>query len=273
MHGSVEVKATYMTLQIKNIEEYHNAYQRSIVEPEVFWAEQANTFEWSQKWNEVLQWNFHTAVTQWFIDGKLNITVNCLDRHLASRGDQTALIWEPNEPGNEIRMYSYRELHDEVCRFANALKSLGCVKGDRVCIYMPMVPELTIAVLSCARIGAVHSVVFAGFSAMSLADRIKDASCKWVICSDFNARGPKNIPVKSVVDEAIAMDCDNVEKVIVYSNTGEGVPWNDERDVWWYEIIHQQSNICAPEIMDSEDLLFILYTSGSTGRPKGVVHT
>ena len=262
-----------MALRIKNIEEYHQAYRDSIADPENFWEEKANTFQWEKKWNKVLEWDFQTAVTKWFIDGKLNITVNCLDRHLEARGEQTALLWEPNEPGDEIQKYTYRQLYEAVCRFANGLRSIGVVKGDRVCIYMPMVPEITIAVLACARIGAIHSVVFAGFSATSLAERIKDSACKWVICSDYNSRGPKNIPVKRVVDEAIAMGCDCVEKVIVHNNTGEGVSWDDDRDLWWHELLNGQSTECIPEIMDSEDVLFILYTSGSTGRPKGVVHT
>ena len=260
-------------LQINNIEDYHQAYKRSVDHPEEFWAEQATSFLWMKPWNEVLQWDFHNAHTKWFIDGKLNITVNCLDRHLKSKGDQTALIWEPNEPGNELRKFTYRELHDEVCRFANALKSTGVVKGDRICFYMPMVPELTIGILACARIGAIHSVVFAGFSATSLADRIKDSSCKLVICSDYNSRGAKVMPVKTVVDEAIAMECESVERVIVYSHTGEGISWVNERDLWWHEIIEGQSDTCEPVMMDSEDMLFILYTSGSTGKPKGVVHS
>jgi len=262
-----------MTLQIKNIDEYHQAYEKSVKQPESFWAEQADTFVWEKRWNEVLQWNFHTADTKWFLNGKLNITVNSLDRHLELNGDKVALIWEPNEPGIGIRKYTYKDLHAEVCRFSNALKSIGVVKGDRVCLYMPMVPELMIAVLGCARIGAIHSVVFAGFSANSLADRIRDSLCKLVICSDFNARGPKNIPVKAVVDEAIGLGCDSVEKVIVLKNTGENIAWSNERDVWWHEIVEGRESDCAPEIMDSEDILFILYTSGSTGKPKGVVHT
>jgi len=262
-----------MTLQIKNIEEYHQAYKRSVEQPESFWEEQADTFQWMKRWDNVLQWDFHKADTKWFIGGKLNITVNCLDRHLEPRGQQTALIWEPNEPGNEGKKYNYLELHAEVCRFANALKSIGVVKGDRVCFYMPMVPELTIGILACARIGAIHSVVFAGFSATSLADRIKDASCKVVICSDYNSRGAKSMPVKTVVDEAIAMGCESVEKVIVFSHTGEGIAWVNDRDLWWHEIIKDQPSTCEPVMMDSEDPLFILYTSGSTGKPKGVVHS
>lgn len=245
----------------------------SISDPEAFWADKAEAFHWIAKWNEVLEWDFHSARTKWFIGAKLNITVNCLDRHLASKGNSTAIIWEPNEPDTEIVTLTYRELYEAVCRFANALRSIGVVKGDRVCFYMPMVPELTIAVLACARIGAIHSVVFAGFSALSLADRIKDASCKWVICADYNSRGPKTIPLKSVVDEALSMDCESVEKVIVYRNTGDSISWNSGKDLWWHELTKGQPASCEPEVMDSEDILFILYTSGSTGRPKGVVHT
>ncbi len=262
-----------MDLQIKNIEDYKRAYARSVEDPEAFWEEQADLFEWMKRWDKVLHWDFHKADTKWFIGGKLNITVNCLDRHLESKGDQTALIWEANEPGQEGKKFTYRELHAEVCRFANALKSIGVVKGDRICFYMPMVPELVIGILACARIGAIHSVVFAGFSAQSLSDRIKDATCNVVICADHNSRGPKSMPVKTVVDEAIAMGCDSVESVIVFSHTGEGISWVNDRDLWWHEIMEGQSAICEPAMMDSEDPLFILYTSGSTGKPKGVVHS
>jgi acetyl-CoA synthetase len=260
-------------LQIKSLEEYKEAYKRSVEEPEKFWEEQAASFQWMKRWDKVLEWDFHKAETKWFIHGKLNITVNCLDRHLDTRGEQTALIWEPNEPGREAKKFSYRELYHQVCQFANALKSIGVTKGDRVCFYMPMLPELMIGILACARIGAIHSVVFAGFSAASLADRIKDALCKVVICSDYNVRGAKSMPVKTVVDEAIAMECDSVEKVIVYGHTGEGISWVNDRDIWWDEIIEGQPTSCEPIMMDSEDTLFILYTSGSTGKPKGVVHT
>ena len=210
---------------------------------------------------------------QWFINGKLNITVNCLDRHLATLGQQTAILWEPNDPAQANRSLTYRELYDAVCQFANGLKEIGITKGDRICFYMPMVPELVIGILACARIGAIHSVVFAGFSALSLADRIKDASCRMVICSDFNQRGAKNIPVKAVVDEAIAMDCTSIEHVVVFRNTGEDINWVDGRDIWWHYLVEDQPDTCEPAMMDSEDPLFILYTSGSTGKPKGVVHT
>ncbi|HHM20554.1 MAG TPA: acetate--CoA ligase, partial [Bacteroidetes bacterium] len=216
---------------------------------------------------------FKDPDVKWFIGGRLNITENCLDRHLETRGNQTAILWEPNDPAREAVTYTYRELHAEVCRTANALRAKGIQKGDRVCFYMPMVPQLAIGVLACARIGAVHSVVFAGFSASALADRIKDASCKMVICSDYNNRGAKTIPVKKVVDQAIAMGCDSVETVLVHRNTGGPIEWNDHLDTWWHDALRGQPDHCEAEEMDSEDLLFILYTSGSTGKPKGVVHT
>ncbi|MCB0640138.1 MAG: acetate--CoA ligase [Phaeodactylibacter sp.] len=262
-----------MTLQIKTLEEYQNAYQRSVEDPEGFWAEQASTFSWRKPWDKVLDWNFKEPNINWFVGGKLNITENCLDRHLETRGDQVAIIWEPNEPNAPSVTYNYKELHAEVCKTANALKANGIEKGDRVCFYMPMVPELAIGVLACARVGAVHSVVFAGFSATALADRIKDASCKMVICSDYNSRGPKNIPVKAVVDEALTHDCDSIETVLVHKNTGDPIDWNANLDKWWSDEVDGQSTSCPAELMDSEDMLFILYTSGSTGKPKGVVHT
>jgi acetyl-CoA synthetase len=262
-----------MTLQIKSLEQYQEVYQRSVEQPEAFWAEQADTFTWHQKWDEVLQWDFRKPDIKWFAGGKLNITENCLDRHLETRGDQTAILWEPNDPDAPHKTYTYKELHAEVCKTANALKANGIKKGDRVCFYMPMVPELAIGVLACARIGAIHSVVFAGFSASALADRIKDATCNMVICSDYNNRGDKHIPVKQVVDEAIAMGCDSIETVLVHKNTGDEVNWNDQLDKWWHKEVDGQSADCPAEVMDSEDMLFILYTSGSTGKPKGVVHT
>ena len=267
-----------MTLQIKTLAQYKDAYDQSVKNPEKFWSEQAETFTWKKKWDKTLEWEFKTPDIKWFIGGKLNITENCLDRHLETRGDQTAILWEPNDPARNVIKYTYKELHAEVCRAANALKSLGVKKGDRICFYMPMVPELAIGVLACARIGAIHSVVFAGFSASALADRIKDASCNIVICSDFNARGAKNIPVKMVVDDALAMGCDSVKTVLVHKNTpmgqaGHDINWNKDLDVWWHEALEGKSTHCEAETMDSEDILFILYTSGSTGKPKGVVHT
>ncbi len=267
-----------MTLQIKTLQEYNAVYQNSIEDPEGFWAAQAKTFNWRKKWDKVLEWNFREPNVKWFLGGKLNITENCLDRHLESRGDQVAILWEPNDSTAPAKKYTYKELHAEVCKAANALKANGIGKGDRVCFYMPMVPELAIGVLACARIGAVHSVVFAGFSASALADRIKDATCKMVICSDYNNRGAKNIPVKKVVDEALAMGCDSIETVLVHQNTPKGqtkgeISWNENLDKWWHEEVNAQSPDCPAEEMDSEDMLFILYTSGSTGKPKGVVHT
>lgn len=262
-----------MTLQIKSIEEYHSAYKKSVEDPEGFWAEQAESFTWFKKWDTVLHHDFIKPDVRWFEGGKLNITVNCLDRHIESKGDQTAIIWEANEANEPSKKFTYKELLAEVNKCANALKAQGVKKGDRICFYMPMIPEVAIAMLACARIGAIHSVVFAGFSANALADRIKDAECKMVICSDYNRRGPKNIPVKDVVDEAIAMGCDSVEKVLVYKTTGGKVNWNSNIDLWWHETVDLMSDECEPEVMDAEDMLFILYTSGSTGKPKGVVHT
>jgi len=262
-----------MTLQIKSFDEYQEAYRRSVEDPEGFWAEQASTFTWRKKWDKVLEWDFRKPDVKWFIGGKLNITENCLDRHLATRGDQTAIIWEPNDPQAPRRTFSYKQLHATVCKTANALKARGIGKGDRVCFYMPMVPELAIGVLACARVGAVHSVVFAGFSAHALADRVKDAEAKMIICSDYNDRGAKHIPVKSVVDKAMDMGCDSVETVLVHRNTGDAITMHGDRDVWWDELVDPQPSDCPAEEMDAEDMLFILYTSGSTGKPKGVVHT
>jgi len=262
-----------MTLQIKSIEQYHEAYKKSVDDPEGFWAEQAETFTWHQKWHTVLKNDFITPDVRWFEGGKMNITENCLDRHIATKGDQTAILWESNEAYEPSIKYTYKQLLAEVNKCANALKVQGVKKGDRICFYMPMIPQVAIAMLACARIGAIHSVVFAGFSANALADRIKDSECKMVICSDYNRRGPKNIPVKEVVDEAIAMGCDSVEKVLVYQTTGGKVNWNEGPDLWWHETVDGMSTECAAESMDAEDMLFILYTSGSTGKPKGVVHT
>lgn len=262
-----------MTLQIRNIEEYHAAYQYAVENPEAFWAEQAETFQWRKPWEKVLDWNFEVPDIKWFVGGKLNITENCLDRHLATRGDQVALLWEANDPEAPNRSFTYRALHTEVCKAANALKANGIQKGDRVCFYMPMVPELAIGILACARIGAIHSVVFAGFSAHSLADRIKDSECKMVITSDFNSRGAKYIPVKAVVDEAIEMGCESVQTVLVYQCAITDIAMHAGRDKWWHDEVNPQSADCPATEMDAEDMLFILYTSGSTGKPKGVVHT
>jgi acetyl-CoA synthetase len=262
-----------MTSVIKTFDEYKRVYERSVQDPEGFWAEQAATFHWQKPWNKVVDWDFDHLDVKWFEGGQLNITENCLDRHLEKRGDKVALLWEPNDPQAPNRSYTYRELHAAVGKAANALKACGIQKGDRVCFYMPMVPELAIAVLACARIGAIHSVVFAGFSASALADRIKDATCKMVICSDYNDRGAKHIPVKAVVDEALALGCDSVETVLVHQSTGDPVAFQAGRDKWWHEVVDHQPSECPAEPMSSEDMLFILYTSGSTGKPKGVVHT
>lgn len=259
-------------LQIKSFEEYKEKYALSVSDPAAFWGEIAEEFQWIKKWDSVLEWNFDEPKIEWFKGAKLNITENALDRHLAKRGNKLALIWEPNDPKQRFVRYTYRELHDLVCQFANALKSKGVKKGDRVCIYMPMVPELTIAVLACARIGAVHSVVFAGFSATAVADRINDAQASIVITADGLNRGAKQIPLKRVVDEALE-SCTSVKDVIVFDCVGWMPAMQEGRDSWWHEIIQGESKVCPAEPMDAEDMLFILYTSGSTGKPKGVVHT
>lgn len=261
-----------MIKKYDSLDEYQKAYDKSVADPEGFWAEKASGFNWKKKWDKVLEWNFDEPKVEWFKGAKLNITENCLDRHLATRGDQVAFIWEPNDPKEANKSLTYKELHAEVCRFANVLKKNGVQKGDRVCLYMPMIPELAIAVLACARLGAVHSVVFAGFSASALSDRINDAKAKVVLTSDGAYRGNKNIPVKAVVDEAVkTASC--VEKVIVAKRTGENVTMKDGLDVWWHEEIKGVSTEHTAVEVDAEDMLFILYTSGSTGQPKGVVHT
>ena len=262
--------------QIKTLEEYRSAYQASVTDPEGFWAGIAKHFQWRRPWDKVLEWNFSEPRVRWFIGGQLNITENCLDRHLEQNADKPAIIWEPNDPEEDYRILSYRELHFKVCQFANVLKNNGLKKGDRVCIYMAMVPELAIAVLACARIGAVHSVVFGGFSAQSIADRIQDAQCNLVITSDGAHRGSKQIPLKSVIDDAL-VQCPSVKKVIVLTRTRVPVSMLKGRDLWWEDEVRkvetQGNPVCPAEPMDAEDMLFILYTSGSTGKPKGVVHT
>jgi acetyl-CoA synthetase len=261
-----------MSFRINSFEEYQSEYTKSIENPEQFWADKAEHFLWRKKWDKVLEWNFTQPDVKWFIGGKLNITENCLDRHLAERGNRTAIIWEPNNPNEEVRKLTYKELHEEVSRFANVLKNNGAKKGDRICIYMPMVPELAIAVLACARIGAIHSVVFGGFSFSSLADRINDAECNIVITADGGYRGAKDIPLKEIVDEALQIS-PSVKKVITLKRTGIDVNMQTGRDVWWHDEVKNAKQECIAEEMDSEDKLFILYTSGSTGKPKGVVHT
>ncbi len=261
-----------MNNRITTLGEYIQAYDKSVKNPEQFWGEIAESFDWHQKWDKVLDWNFKDPNVKWFINGKLNITENLLDRHLEKQGDQTAILWEPNDPNEAHQKISYRELHAKVCQFSNALIAQGVGKGDRVIIYMPMVPEAAIAMLACARIGAVHSVVFAGFSSTALADRAIDCEAKMILTSDGNYRGSKTIEVKSVVDMALEK-CDCVEKVIVFMRTHTEVNMKEGRDIWWHEAIEDVSTQHTAEKMDSEDLLFILYTSGSTGKPKGVVHT
>jgi acetyl-CoA synthetase len=259
-------------MKITTFEEYQAAYQHSIEDPEGFWAEIAQQFQWRKPWKKVLNWNFEEPSIKWFEGGKLNITENALDRHLADKADQPAIVWEPNDPDDKSVTITYRTLHDRVCRFANVLKKYGVKKGDRVCIYLPMVPELAISVLACARIGAIHSVVFGGFSAQSIADRINDAGCTMVITSDGAYRGPKVIPMKETVDNALEK-CTTVENVIVMTRTRTPVSMIKGRDHWWEEEIKHVTAHCPAEEMDAEDMLFILYTSGSTGKPKGVVHT
>ena len=261
-----------MDFQVKSFEEYQSVYAKSVKNPEDFWDEIASHYQWKKKWGKTLEWEFETPSVKWFLGGKLNITENCLDRHLEKRGNKLALIWEPNDPKERFVRYTYRELHDKVCRFANVLKSKGIQKGDRVALYMPMIPELSVAVLACARIGAVHNVVFAGFSASALADRINDSECKMVITADGLFRGTKEIPVKAVVNEALKT-CPTVETVLVAERTNWAVQMTAGRDFWIHEEMEKASQLCMAEPMDSEDLLFILYTSGSTGKPKGVVHT
>ncbi|WP_313156655.1 acetate--CoA ligase [Sphingobacterium multivorum] len=265
-----------MSLQIKSFEEYQSEYKRSVEQPEEFWASIADHFFWKRKWNKVLNWNFEEPNVKWFEGAKLNITENCLDRHIYANGDKPAIIWEPNDPNEAHRILSYKQLLQKVEQFANVLKNNNIKKGDRVCIYLPMVPELVIAVLACARIGAIHSVVFGGFSARSIADRIVDAECKLIVTSDGSYRGNKTIGLKNIVDDAL-MQCDTVEKVIVLTRTRTPVSMIKGRDVWWEDEIKkvetQGNPACPAEEMDAEDNLFILYTSGSTGKPKGLVHT
>ena len=261
-----------MSHKIQTLSGYIHEYQKSVLQPEEFWGRIAESFHWQKPWKKVLDWNFTGPDVKWFVDGKLNLTENIFERHLYTKGDQAAIIWEPNDPNEEGRTLTYRALHALTCQFANAMLAQGVKKGDRVIIYMPMVPEAAVAMLACARIGAVHSVVFAGFSAQSLADRINDCEAKMILTSDGNYRGGKSIPVKEVVDEAIAQTT-SVERVIVYQRTHEVVTMVNGRDIWWHDAIEGQGSEHKAEEMDAEDMLFILYTSGSTGKPKGVVHT
>jgi len=266
--------------QITSLEQYNEQYQKSIDNPESFWADVAENFYWHKKWDKVLEWNFKEPKIEWFKGGKLNITENCIDRHLASLGDKPAIIWEPNNPDERTRVVTYSRLHKRVCQFAQVLLNNGVKKGDRVCIYMGMVPELAYAILGCARIGAIHSVIFGGFSAQSIADRLYDAQAEFIVTCDGAYRGGKDIPLKSIIDDALIGNR-TVKKVIVYTRTRRPVSMLKGRDVWWEdEMEHGEAQIEKDNVitmpaaeMDAEDPLFILYTSGSTGKPKGVVHT
>ena len=258
--------------RITSLSDYFKKYEQSVKDPEKFWAEIADTFIWKKKWDKVLDWDFDSVDIKWFKNAKLNITENILEKNLIDRADKTAIIWEPNDPTEPSIHLTYKELYEETCKFSNALREKGIKKGDRVIIYMPMVPEAAIAMLACARVGAVHSVVFAGFSSTSLADRINDCQAKMVLTSDGNFRGNKTIPVKPVVDEALEK-CKTIESVIVLERTKQKINMTSGRDFWWHDCICDVSSQCDPEILDSEDMLFILYTSGSTGKPKGVVHS
>jgi len=268
------VPATIAAKAHISAEQYEAMYQRSIADPNGFWAEQANQFvTWSKPFSRVMDYSFNpdNLYIKWFDGGQLNVSYNCLDRHLDSRGDQVAIIWEADDP-NVDKKITYRELHTDVCKLANILKSKGVKKGDRVCIYLPMIPEAAVAMLACTRIGAVHSIVFGGFSPDSLRDRILDADCRTLITADESVRGGRNVPLKKNADTALA-ECPNVENVIVVQRTGGNVAWTQGRDLWYHEAMAAASPVCEPEPVDAEDPLFILYTSGSTGKPKGVLHT
>ncbi len=266
--------------QIKSLEQYHETYKKSVEDPEGFWATVAENFQWRKKWDKVLEWNFNEPKVEWFKGAKLNITENCIDRHLETMGDKPAIIWEPNNPEDRVRIVTYNRLHKRVCQFAQVLINNGVKKGDRVCIYMGMVPELAYAVLGCARVGAIHSVIFGGFSAQSIADRLYDAEAEFIVTCDGAYRGGKDIPLKSVIDDALIGNR-TVKKVIVYTRTRTPVSMLKGRDVWWEDEmehaeaqVEKEGKVSFPaEEMDAEDPLFILYTSGSTGKPKGVVHS
>ena len=262
--------------QINSFENYQQAWKKSIEDPEGFWGDVASHFQWSKPWDKVLDWNFKEPSIKWFDGAKLNITENCIDRHLKDKANQPAIIWEPNDPNEHHRMLTYAQLHTKVNQFAHVLKNNGIKKGDRVCIYMGMIPELAIAVLACARVGAIHSVIFGGFSAQSIADRLQDAKSEFIITCDGAFRGAKDIALKNVIDDAL-ISCPFVKRVIVYTHTRTAVSMIKGRDVWWEDEIRKVETDGSPEfpaeVMDAEDPLFILYTSGSTGKPKGVVHS
>jgi acetyl-CoA synthetase len=255
-----------------NAEQYRAMYQQSLEDPEQFWAEMAHSFlSWEQRWHTVVQFDFLTGHAEWFAGGKLNVSYNCIDRHLPQLAGQTALLWEGDDPADSKHI-TYGELHAQVCRLANTLQARGVRKGDRVCIYMPMIPEAAYAMLACARIGAVHSVVFGGFSPEALKDRILDSDCQTVITADEGVRGGKHIPLKANADKALA-SCPNVHTCLVVRRTGGDITWQEGRDIWYHDTVDHESSECVPVAMDAEDPLFILYTSGSTGKPKGVLHT
>ena len=258
---------------IKHLEEYYKIYHKSVKEPLVFWEKIAEeNFTWYKKWDNVLEWDFKKPEVKWYQGAKLNITENCIDRHLSTKGNKTAILFEPNNPGEKTQHITYNQLHERVNRFANVLKNEGLKKGDRVCIYLPMIPDLAVSVLACARIGAIHSVVFAGFSATALSTRINDSDCKIVITSDGSYRGNKSIDLKGIVDEALN-DCASVNSVLVAKRINSKITMKEGRDKWLQPLLNNASSECEPEVMDAEDPLFILYTSGSTGKPKGMVHT
>jgi acetyl-CoA synthetase len=259
-------------MRITSFQDYLEKYQKSIASPELFWDEIASNFLWRKKWDKTLEWNFTEPNIKWFLNGKLNITENCIDRHLEKNADKIALIWEPNDINEEYKTFTYLQLYHEVCTMANVLKNIGVKKGDRVCIYLPMIPELTFAVLACARIGAVHSVIFAGFSSSAIADRIIDAHAEFIITSDGMNRGPKALDIKEIVDKAV-QNISFVKNILVVNRMNSSVDMKPGRDIWYHEEVTKAKDECPAEIMDSEDMLFILYTSGSTGKPKGVVHT
>ena len=265
-------EAKYITMKINSLKEYNNQKEKFTQNPEKFWEEKANSFVWKKKWSEVLDWNFKDAKIKWFSGGKLNITENCLDRHLKKRGNQIAIKWIANNPNEKSIDLTYKELHKQVCKFSNVLKKHGISKGDRVCLYMPMVVELSIAVLACARVGAIHSVVFAGFSAKSLSDRINDAKCNTLITADGGFRGNKITPLKDISDEAM-LSTPSIKTCIVLKRTESEVSMKSKRDYWWHNEMDGADEYIDAEIMDAEDELFILYTSGSTGKPKGIVHS
>ena len=267
-----DVKKAILASSHINAQGYRDMYQYSIDSPDAFWSDQANNFvDWMKPWNSVMDYDYLTGHIRWFEGGTLNVSVNCIDRHLESRGDQVAIIWEGDDPSQDNKI-TYRELHKEVCKFANVLISQGVKKGDRVCIYLPMISEAATVMLACTRIGAVHSIVFGGFSAEALKDRIVDSDCHYVVCADEGYRGGKTLAIKANVDIAVE-SCPEIKKVIVIKNTGNTVAWDESRDIWYHQAMLLASEICLPVEMAAEDPLFILYTSGSTGKPKGILHT